>query len=162
MPRIFTYYNKIKRPEIKKIKYQEDYIDYEIKQVKKSTGPNEDDFEVINKEIEIKTNIREYINSYKDKVGIDAILKQFDRTGDLSLFNQVPEMHADLTGLPEMPPELAKNPDEITRAFAKIDPELRGKMTPKEFIESLNQEKLDAYLNKLVEKKLAAGEGEVK
>lgn len=154
MPRKFVYYNKTKRPKIDYPENIKDYVDYTVHQEKKSTGAGVDDFEIIDVVEEHKVNIDEFINSYNDKAGIDSVIRLFNQTGDISLFNQTEEVHADLTIIPEDPEEAFKMANGTAeQIFATFDPELIDGQSMEDFIKNLTPEKLKAYIDKKVKEK---------
>lgn len=158
MPRKFEYFDKNKRPEIKPIEWQKDYVDYEYKTVKKSTGPGEDDFELEETVIEHRTNIEEFVNSYGEDVGVEAVLKRVALTGDTSLLEKIPEMHADLTQIPENPEErFNMMTNNLADVYSKLDPELTKGLSIEDFIKNLTPEMLEEYINKKVHAKVNNG-----
>lgn len=147
MSRNFTIYTRTKRPEIKPKEWQKDWFEYQYKDVKKSTGPGEDEFEIDIKE-EIKyTNIDEHIASFADDVGVRAIMKKIALTGDASLLNEKEALYADLSGIPDLPQEKLMAYRKAEDAFTKIDPELRGSMSMEDFIKSMDAEKIGKYID---------------
>lgn len=147
MSRTFTIYNRTKRPELKPIEWQKDWFEYQYKDVKKSTGPGEDDFKIETKEEIIYTNIAKHIASFKDDVGIRAIMKKVALTGDATLLDEKQTFVADLSGIPDEPQEKLKAYKNAQEAYGKIDPELRGSMTMEEFIKSMDAEKIGKYID---------------
>lgn len=145
MSRTFKFYDRAHRPEINYPKMTGEYTSYEIKQEKKSTGPGVDDFEVIDVTIEKKTNIEEFISSFKDVAGVDAVLKKV-ALGDMSQIG-VGE-HGDETIIPEDPEEALKLAKDVEEAFSKLDPELTEGQSLQEFIDKLSDERIKAYLEK--------------
>lgn len=162
MSRKFEYFDRNKRPKLEYPKSTGEYIDYEIKQVKKSTGPNADDFEIEEKVIENKTNIKEFINSFADQVGVENILKKVALTGDTSLLNQVPEVHGDMSIIPEDAGEKFRMAKSAQEAYSKIDPELTQGQSMEEFIKGLNADKINAYIEAKINAKAAEKKEEVK
>lgn len=148
--RKYTIYTKTKRPKLEYPEMIQDYVDYTTHQEKKSTGPGIDDFEIVDVVEEHKVNIKEFINSYNDKAGIDSVIRIFEATKDPNVFNQVEAQYADMTIIPEDPEEAFKATQEVQNAFEKIDPELRGNQSLEDFIKNLNDDKLKAYLEKKV------------
>lgn len=145
--RKYEIYGRLKRPDLSYPENSVDYIEYEIHQEKKSTGDGIDDFEVIDVEEEVKTNIVEFINSFEDQVGIDNILKRVALSGDTSLLNEKEALYADLTPY-EDTAEAFKKAQALNELYDSIDPELRNGAGIKEFIENLTEEKIQAYLDK--------------
>lgn len=64
-------------------------IGVELKDVYIKTGDGEDDFTMEQKFVEIsRVNRQEYIDSFKDDVGILNIMRKVEQTGDVTLLNQ--------------------------------------------------------------------------
>lgn len=152
MPRKYKYYDRVKRPKLSLPENSVDYVEYELHDIKKSTGPEIDDFEIETIEEEVKTNIEEFINSFKDQVGVDAVLKRA-ASGDLSLLNEKEAIYADLTGIPTDAEEAFKKQQATEELFNKIDKELTNGQTMQEFIESLTEEKIKEYISKKIEER---------
>lgn len=160
MPRKFEYYSRTKRPKLSYPELKGKWIDYEIKQVKHSTGPGEDDFTIEEKVIEHETDIKEFVNSFKDEVGVRNILKKVAKTGDPTLLQQGEAMYADLSAIPELPQDKLKAGAKVAEEFSKIDPALRGNQSVDGFIKNLSQEQLDKYIDEKVQARLAQAKGD--
>lgn len=152
--RKYKYYTRTKRPELEYPKNLENYVDYTVHQEKKSTGAGIDDFEIIDVVEEHRVNIKEFINSYNDKAGIDSVIRIFEATGDASLLNQVEPIYADLSIIPDDPEEAFKAANGGAKAiFESLDPELIEGQSMEDFIKTLTPEKLKAYIDKKVKEK---------
>lgn len=100
------------------------------------------------KVVETKVDIQEYINSFADDCGVENVLRKFARTGDASLFAvHQPIENVDATKMPE------KSAEEL---FADLPADLRKDMTFEQFVKSLTQEQLQAYIDGLVADSIAA------
>lgn len=123
----------------------------ELKDIVKKTGDDETDFVLDHKVVETsKVNRQEYIESFRDDVGILNIMKKVALTEDTSLINQrvrnsLPldedgvEKVVDITGLGDQ--EAAKNYLlNVQQILEQMDPELR------EAVSTMSGEELKNYL----------------
>lgn len=81
----------------------EDVVEYSTIQVVKRTGEGESDFILEDKVIEVaRVDRTALINSHRDDVGIENIIKKMSISGDLTLANQRPaqEGFVDITHMP--------------------------------------------------------------
>lgn len=147
MSRTFTIFSKSVRPEIKPVEFQETWKEYSLKDVKRSTGKGEDDFEIEQKEIIEEVDINKHIHSFKDEVGVRNIMKRIALTGDASLLEQAQVGVGDLSTIPDLPQEKIAAYKSVEEAYLKIDPALRGSMTMEDFIKGLSEEKIKSYID---------------
>lgn len=94
---------------------------------------------------------QDYINQYKDDVGILNILKKVARTGDMSLLNQCKAgIGVDLTDMPEDFLQAKALYDEALSAYDQLPDSIKNGMTAQEFAE-ITAEKLDGNIKSYVE-----------
>lgn len=91
----------------------EDKVEYaEVDKIVK-TGDGENDFIIEKQVVEVsRVDLDEYINSFRDDVGLANILKKVQLTGDNSLLNVVPGYYGDESLIPQTPAEAQKIVDE--------------------------------------------------
>lgn len=101
-----------------------------------------------------KIDIVEFLNSQADSVGVDSYIQALALQGD-SIDNygtQVNDEVADFSKMPDTLAEVLTSADDAKRAFAEMDPALKGSHTTIEgFLNSLTQESIDAYIKSRVE-----------
>lgn len=93
---------------------------------------------------------QDFINQYKDDVGILNILKKVARSGDESLLNQCTPGYADLTNMPEDFLQAKALYDQALAAYDQLPDTIKNGMTAQEFAE-LTAEKLDGNVKSYVE-----------
>ena len=120
MPRKFVIYDRTNRPDLQYPENTIDYVEYQVHEEKKSTGPGVDDFEIIEVQEEIKTNIDEFINSFKDDVGVEAVMKRVAATKDITLLNQKEAIHMDTTIIPDDPGEAFALSQSVEEKFSSL------------------------------------------
>lgn len=126
-------------------------ISHELKDKVVKTGDGEDDFVIEQKFVETsRVNRQEYIDSFKDDVGVLNILRKVELTGDITLLNErvrasVPvdedgkEKVVDVSGITD--PEAVRNGlKNVSDVLAKMPTDL------KEAILNLQGEELDEFL----------------
>ena len=145
-PEIFGRYH---RPKGDQRKFQEDYFEIIEKDQYIKDGDGPEDFHIEKKKEVKKTNIDKFINSYADDAGIMNTLKKIAEGDNSGLVNR---LHRDTT---KDPASLADIPS-IEEAFEAIDKELRGDLSKEDFIKSLTEDKINAYIEKKVNEKLNA------
>lgn len=114
---------------------------------------------VIEKFVEITSNVdaKEYIQSFKDDVGIEAVMRQFGLTGDPAVFEQrktatLPvdengyEPIQDYTGVPANQEEAYAIAATARAAFKNLPPELVNNRSFMEFAEGCTDQELAAYV----------------
>ena len=132
----------------------------EFKDKYKKTGDGEDDF-VIEQVVEVTEKIdrQQYIDSFKDDVGILNILKKVELTGDVTLLNQRTRATVDVDENGREPVNDISNFGDqetargvlmnVSQIIASLSPEMREaivNMTPEqlnEYIASLNNKEGD-------------------
>lgn len=125
------------------------YIDRTIKQVVKKTGDGEDDWILVEKEIETKRDISKVINAQAGDVGIEAYLRNYEITGEPMPDVQVGDDIQDFTSMPSSLAEAALLGEKSRKLFDSLPSELKGKLGYEEFISSFTQEMFDAFLAKI-------------
>lgn len=103
----------------------------------------------------IKT--QDYIDSFKDQVGIENILKRFNLVNDPELFNQVyrpsvpiaedgKEVVQDYSNLPNSMEEATEIAKKGMAAYKSLPADLVNNRSFMEFAESCSEEELNAYI----------------
>lgn len=128
------------------------YIDREIKQVVKKTGEGEEDFIVIDKVVEHKRDIEQYINSQAADVGIEAYMRQYEMTGESIPDVVVGDDIQDFTEMPESLAEAVLLGEKSRKLFDSLPSELKGKMDYNEFMTSFTNEMFDKFIEKITPK----------
>lgn len=146
------------------------YLDIEYKDVYKKAGIDKDGEEygvIETKAIVRKRDIAEFINSQADTVGVEAYMRALAVQGESIEDYSTKVDHDKVVDYSQMPESLADvmtSGDKAKDAFAKLDPALKGDHTTIEgFLNSLTQDKIDAYIKGRVEaafpvKEVAKGE----
>lgn len=147
-------------PEYEKLdtKNSKNLITAEIVDKAKVTDTKSGAF-VIEKSVVIKSevNAKEYIQSFKDDVGIEAVMRQFGLTGDPSVFDQrkLPTMPVDengyepiqdYTGVPANQEEAYAIAATARSAFKSLPPELVNNRSFMEFAETCTDQEIAAYI----------------
>lgn len=145
-PEVFGRYH---RPKGDQRKFQEDYFETIYKDQYIKDGDNPEDFHIEKKKEVKKTNIDKFINSFADDAGIMNTLKKVAEGDNSGLVNRI---HRDTTRDPASLADIPSTND----AFEAIDKELRGDLSKEDFIKSLSEEKIKAYIEKKVSEKLKA------
>ena len=125
------------------------YVDVTIKQVVKKTGEGEDDYILIDKEIETKRDIAKVIRAQFADVGIDAYLKNYELSGEPMPEVVVGDEVQDFTNMPGSLAEAALLGEKSRKLFDSLPSELKGKMGYEEFISSFTNEMFDAFIEKM-------------
>ena len=127
---------------------------------------DEDNFEI--EEVSVETervNRRDYINSFREDVGIENILKKIALSGDVSLANQIKrvpqpladdgkEQVVDITALQDGEEAVAAMGDNMRKAFNELPVELKAGRSLEQFCEGISQAEIDAFVAAQVQKKL--------
>ena len=126
---------------------------------------DEDDFIVEEEVVENeRVNRDDYINSFREDVGIGNILKKVALSGDVSLFNQVKrvpqplaadgkEQVIDITPLQEGEEKVAAMGDNMRKTYSRLPDELKAGRSLEQFLEGVSQSEIDAFVSSYVEKK---------
>lgn len=143
-------------------------------EVKKLTDDNtkSEDFVVIKviKETS-RVSANDYVQSFKDDVGIENILKRVALTGDISLLNQRSrevgsvdengyEVLQDYTGVPGDVFEAAKIVKSGRDVFASLPADLVKGRSFTEFVETATDDEIQAYMVACYEASKKASEGD--
>lgn len=130
-----------------------EYKSIQILDCVKKTGDGEQDF-IIDKKVEVTLQpIRDVVDADKDKVGVYAVLKQFMRTGDQTLIPRDDgNCNVDLVGAPESLIDVDRLGKEAEQKFTTIPEELRGELDMEKFVESMSQEKFDAFVKAVADR----------
>lgn len=149
-------------PELVSTNYENPYIvslelQDKVKVVDTKTGDYVIEKQVVETE---KLNTFDYIQSFKDDVGIENILKKFALTEDPELLNQVKRASApimddgkeavqDYTNLPSSEEEAIRMAVAAKAAFADLPADLVKNRSFAEFAENFTQDELIAYIKTL-------------
>lgn len=136
------------------------YVERTIKQVVKKTGDGEDDFIIIEKEIENKKDIAEVINAQAGDAGIEAYLKPYLMTGEQLPAVQVSDDVQDFSNMPDNLADAIAVGDAAKKAFSKLDSKLTKGMSYEDFITSITQKGLEEYFQSLAKKEIKPQEGD--
>lgn len=115
-----------------------------------------------------KVNAHDYVQSFKEDVGIENVLKKIALTQDFSLLNQRNrpigevdengyEMLQDYVGVPSDALEAEKIVKEGKNVFAGLPSDLVNNKSFREFVESATPEELQAYVLKQMESQKKEG-----
>lgn len=131
----------------------DDIVEYVVKDTFKKVGEGENDFVVIPVVVEsARFNRKDYINSFRDDVGILNILKKVQLSGDVTLLNQRPSQGENLVDISNYPDNFADAMNILDKAQetskkAGVTVDNAGAMSQADF---------EAYVAKLVADKVAA------
>lgn len=129
---------KILHPVVHRYDNTHDIVERELKDVLVSHGDNPGDFVTEKRLIEISRKNRiEYVQSFKDEVGIENILRKFNETGDPSVLNVITrhpgpvdengyEQVIDITGLKDNVFDNASMVAQARAVIAQLDPEVKA------------------------------------
>lgn len=123
---------------------------------------DQDEFEV--QEVAVETervNRQDYINSFREDVGIANILKKVALSGDATLLNQVSrnplpldadgkEIVQDITPLQDGYEAVGDMGDNMLKTYAALPDDLKAGRTLEQFLTSVSQAEIDAYVAKQV------------
>lgn len=118
------------------------------------TGEKDTDYILKPELVEIsRKNRADFINSFREDVGILNIVKKVQLTGDATLLNQrqVEIGYADITDLPKDKIEAMQAVQAGVDAFDELPDEIKKKMSFKQFAEQ-NKDEYDALIADIVEK----------
>ena len=137
--------------------FDEYYIDYEVVQVCKPVeGGSDEDFIITEKIKESKRKIQDVLDSQADDVGLDNMIKKFALTGDPSVLPQgvdATDEILDLTKFPSDTAEYMEYIQNLNKEYYSLTDDLREKMNPQEFVNSMTPEKLKNYIDSKQPKK---------
>ena len=130
--------------------FDEYYKSIKIIDVVKKTGEGEDDYIIEKKVIEDLQPIKDVVEADRESVGVENIIKQVLRTGDTSLLPvDKGNEFVDLLGAPENLMELKALGQEAEKKFADLPDELKDGLDMAAFVNSMSQEKFDAFVKAL-------------
>ncbi|MCQ2795633.1 MAG: hypothetical protein MJ214_05515 [Bacilli bacterium] len=135
------------------------YIERSVKQVVQRTGDGEDDFIIVNKEIENKVSIRDSIQAQSCDAGIDAYLRPYLMSGEKLPNVQVTEEINDFSNAPENLAEAIALGEEAKRKFSQLDPKLTKGKSYDEFLTDFTQKAFNEWIESIAPKE-APKEGE--
>lgn len=145
---------------------EKDKIDYEVRDVlisanfDKDGKVDEDDYVVEKKAVEVgRVDMQEYVNSFREDVGIANILKKVALSGDVSMLNQVErtalpldedgkEMIQDVTALQNGDETLAKIGDNMKKGYEELPEDLKAGRSLEKFLETVSKEEIAAFVAK--------------
>lgn len=121
----------------------------EVEKVKK-TGEGDEDF-VILKDLKVDkvVNRQDYVNQFKDDVGILNVLKRVAKTGDDSLINERPVATGfmDLTNMPSDIISAAEKIDHANELYEKLPDAIKAKLSKDDLIKINNLELANSINN---------------
>lgn len=124
-------------------------------------GEGEDDFIIEKKVIVTEKPIKDVVEADKDNVGVENIMKQIMRTGDLSLLPiDRGDCNVDLVGAPESLMEVKQMGVDAEAAFKQLPDDIVNGMDMQSFVNSMTQEKFNEFIAAVNAR--AAGKEEVK
>ena len=137
----------------KQCNFDKFYIDRTVKTIFKSTGQKDEDGNDLGVCVEIvvdkPVDIEELLESQRDSVGIDAYIRALSLQGEsINDFSTVvSDKVDDYSNLPDTLAEVMTAGDKAKRAFAEMDPALKGEHTTIEgFLNSLTKDTIDKYI----------------
>ena len=129
------------------------YKSIKIIDVVKKTGEGENDFIIEKKVVEDLQPIKDVVEADRDSVGVENIIKQVLRTGDTSLLPvDDGKCNVDLVDAPENLMELKQMAVNAESKFKALPPELVDGMDMTSFVNSMSQEKFDAFIKAVQER----------
>lgn len=109
-------------------------------------------------------DLKDYIESFADEVGIQNILRKLSLSGDKSILNQTGrealcpdgglEPVQDYSNVPKSKTEAFNAVAAGVAAFDNLPDDLKGKMSMAQFAELVGQEELDKYIAGIVAKNM--------
>lgn len=133
--------------------FDQDYISISIVDKVVRTGEGDHDFIIEKEVIEERKPIAEVVQADADSVGVYNIIKQVLRTGDTSLLPADDgKCNVDLVGAPENLMELKQMGVDAQKAFQSLPNELVQDLDMASFVNSMSQEKFDAFVNALADR----------
>lgn len=113
-----------------------------------------------------RVNRQDYINSFREDVGIENILKKIALSGDVSLANQIQrtplpiqddgkEMIQDITPLQDGEEAIGKMGDDMRQVFKSLPSDLVQGRSLAEFLENVSQAEIDAFVTAYLKAKEA-------
>lgn len=118
----------------------------EVQKVKK-TGDGDEDF-VVFKELKINKvlNRQEFVNQFKDDVGVLNVLKRVGVSGDQSLLNERPVAsgHMDLTNMPDNIIDAGNMIDRANDLYNKLPDDIKNKLSKEDLLKINNLELANA------------------
>lgn len=128
------------------------YINRQIKQVVQKTGEGDEDFIIVQKEVDEKIDIVQSIQSQACDAGIDAFLKPYLSSNEpvpgVAVSNEV----NDFTKYPETLADAIAIGEKAKVAFASLDPNLTKGQDFETFIKNMTQDAFLDYLNSVTPK----------
>lgn len=144
------------------------FEEYVIVDSVKKIGEGDEDF-VIDKKCKVITSVnrKDYINSFRDDVGILNIMKKVSTTGDISLLKQrnLPNMPVDEAGkqdvidISDMPVDVQEAVAFVKAAkenYSKLDPTIKNNASFGDIGNSVNNADIQKYIDQVVAQKIAA------
>ena len=130
------------------------YYEVSEKTVFKSTGQKDSDGNDLGVAESVfvvkKLDIKEYLDSQKDSVGVESYIRALSLQGeDINSFATGidPEKVNDFSQMPETLAEVLTAGDKAKAAFANLDPALKGSHTTIEgFLNGLTKDSIDRYI----------------
>lgn len=149
-------------PQLKPIVYDDKKIDWALVPYTVAVGGNEENLVLQYKPVKKgECDLKEYIASFADEVGIQNILKKLAISGDRTLLNQTGrealcpdgglEPVQDYTTVPKSKTEAFNAVVNGVAAFDNLPDDLKGKMSMEQFAQLVGQEELDAYIKARIE-----------
>ena len=138
--------------------FDEYYEEISILDRVKKTGEGENDF-IVEKFVQVdKKPIAEVVAVDAESVGVYNIMKQVLRTGDTSLLpiDKGTGEIVDLVDAPDTLMDLDNMGKEAAKKFAGLPGELTNDMDMTAFVNSMTQEKFDAFIKAVADRQAAA------
>lgn len=131
--------------------FDQNYKSIKIIDVVKKIGEGEDDYIIEKKVVEDLQPIKDVIDADRDSVGVENIIKQVLRTGDTSILpvDKGNGEVVDLVDAPENLMQLKQLGVDAEKKFAALPDSLKGELDMASFVNSMSQEKFDAFVKAL-------------
>lgn len=133
--------------------FDKTYKSIEILDKVVKVGEGDEDF-IIEKYVKVTERpIQEVIDADKDSVGVDNILRQVLRSGDMDLLPvDKGECNVDLVGAPESLMDVKQLGQDAEASFGKLPKELTNDLDMTAFVNGMSQEKFDAFIKAVEER----------
>lgn len=106
--------------------FDKDYVDVTVKEVAVKTGEGEEEFSIIKKSVVSKRNIKAFINSQAQDVGIEAYKRNLALSGQPLTAPTIHDGVNDFTKAPQSLADLQHLSENANKVFNSMDSDLKG------------------------------------